>query len=213
MTDIPFNFQKVTTLPDPVQPSRVYIVPNPHDDGRADMYVSDAVGAEALTVSRSNWYATQWIKSPDPATPVANGSVVRLTGILQDTDKRPVSTNNPDFALSIIGGMNGYLQPSYTGSEKLVFRVVLTITGLGGSIRSFRVQLRRQSDDSIVSNLPVTIDPGANPEGSISVSTVSYIFGEADPFIAAGVYVALANNSGTAVSLTSANLLIFREPQ
>lgn len=157
---------------------------------------------------------TQWSKTLPSNINVSNGSTYNLFESLTDSDKTAVSATNSG-ALSITQEVadNDHIHANWQNIvEFWTIRVLMQLDQ--GGTDYYRVQLRRKTDDSVVSTHPFSIDNNDMPEQSISLNILTYVGSDTDPFVNGGFYLLFLNNSGGTATITgNLNVLITRNYQ
>jgi hypothetical protein len=135
------------------------------------------------------------------------------TSFLQEVDR----TNTTPIALA--NGVATAYKPSIpTGQNYIIFPtpparssgMLITLRiqfGIEkGSLQSAVVQLRRKSDDSVVSEAVVRRDPDTDVQ---LVVFPTFIYGANDPYVTGGFRVVLFNNSGSNMKVSSTTPIRF----
>lgn len=219
-TNTPLKFVTVPNiLPVLVDPSTVYLVSDQFDATRMQMFATSIDGMDVREVKspdpdpRRAFTMTQWRNTLPVPAPVLNGGVLNFSQVITEANKlSPISENIPSLGASIstpgTGGFIALTPYDVNLRERLDFRFSIGVIQNGTDY--FRIRLRRKIDGSNVNVFPVSIDEADVPEDLVTINTMSYAFGAADPFYNTGFLFDLANNSGQTITVTSWELLLVR---
>ena len=174
--------------------------------------VSQIMG-QSGNLELTNFDMSQWNKNLGSVA-VPNGSIYNIFDTLIAGDKTAVSSTG-DGGIDIVTDVAGedYIQMNWRGvKEYLSIRVTMEVQQ--GGTDFYRLQLRRKSDDSIISVHPFSINSADQPEDVVTTNINTFIGSATDDFVTGGFYIVLANNSGGTVTIAnSIDILINREYQ
>lgn len=162
---------------------------------------------------------TQWSNQNISPIVVPDGTAYGIFDLLTDAQKIQDTGNPANGQINITqsntpdpgtGAIGNYIKMDWLGTfETLEIRVNI---GIDQSATDYmRMQLVRRSDGTVISTIPFSIDSNDVPEKIISVTTISYVASNLDPFVTSGFRLRVANDSGQALSIVDGiNVLIAR---
>lgn len=162
------------------------------------------------TVNLNNWDLTKWDAILGSNIAVPNGTTYNILESISDADKTASSAIG-DGALSIqkLAGQDK-IQFNWQGVDEWInIRIELKLSQ--GGTDFYRLQLRRATDDSVVSHHPFSINSTDQPESEVTINIFTFLSGATDSFVTGGIYLLLLNDSGGTVTIEDKiNLLIQR---
>ena len=167
---------------------------------------ANSVWSSQYLHSRKTYTQTQW-GNTITNTAVLNNTGINLLSFLTDANK---NSNGTDVGyideLNLSGtGSGTYIIMPWRNNGRLLNIIRVNIAIAPGGAQGLGLQLRRKTDNSVISERRVDRSPDRTLEG---VEFISYTGSEEDPFVAGSFYVWFDNTSGTSITLTtSVNVL------
>lgn len=145
---------------------------------------------------------------------LASGSSLTLTTLLHSGTTTSYATSltgrdatPPVFATTPLGYRVPYIDHKPLQNIKLQFRIDGTVSGSSTAVKTLRLALRRQRDDTTIAHINLTKDDDSSLDSLTGVLN-TWVYGEADTLITEGWYVDLANDSGRTWHITGLQMLI-----
>lgn len=171
------------------------------------------VGDKHFISDGSTFDITHWKRALAIDIPVTNGSEYSLFDDIVGADKLTVSATGSGGIDITAAAPHNFIQMTWRGElEYLSIRIVTKL--IQGGTDRYRVQLRRQSDDSVVTSSVISINAPDNPDDIVSTMLSSYIGSATDAFVTDGFYIQFINNTGGVVNFNEyINIMIVRQYQ
>lgn len=145
---------------------------------------------------------------------LASGSSLTLTTLLHSGTTTSYATSltgrdatPPMYIATPLGYRVPYIAHRPLQNIKLQFRIDGTVSGSSTAVKTLRLALRRQRDDTTIAHINLTKDDDSSLDSLAGVIN-TWVYGEADTLVTEGWYVELTNDSGRAWHITGLQMLI-----
>ena len=160
-----------------------------------------AISLGQITAGNITLTETQWDVPSVGTNTITNGNGLNLLTLISDAN---LNNTNSDTTgrLSISAG--NYIMTDWVGG-KMIHNVRLSLEIKTGGQQHYQVNLKRQSDNSIVSSY--TIERNQD-EPAQTIEFTTRTLSATDPYVTDGFYIELVNNSGQSCTIEDGMQLV-----